>query len=639
MHKTVSITIGGALFTVEERGFERLDAYLASIRNHFAHSPDRDEIVADIESGIAEHFSEKLGKSRKVISLADVDALITQMGTVKDFEKFEGDPENETGGDAPGKIPLKKRLYRDADNKILGGVAAGIANYVGIDPTIMRLLFALSIFLGGFTVILYIILWIIMPEAKSTAEKMEMRGQPLTLSSIEATLKKTMPKATATMKSGTVKRVAQAPFVLLQKIFLLLMQIVRRIVPIIARLAGAFLIVIASALLFALTFVFLMLLVNGGQHYIDVPPSELFGTTTFITLLVSAYVLVLVPILFVTVLGASLARMKNTFSVPWTAGLVGLWMIALMTGVVTGFSKAPMIEAKMQEYQKIYRVEETRSFPVEAFTKIQMGGGHEVIIRKGTETSFVAKGPVNRLEELDVIVEDGQLLVSRKDRFGICIFCSGPYPTIIITTPTFEGGEFYSAVKVTASGFTDAPLDLSVYGSARVNIEGEFTDIKANAHGASIATLRGSAPKIALKLEGASKANIEGDFTDATVIAYGASIASLRGSTQKITTNLEGASKLHAFDFPSEELHVKAFGSSRADVNVSTSISGELHGASRLTYIASDATIDVETSGASRVDQVMNKDEPVQEVYENDPAELVDPLDPGDPAEPMSSEQ
>lgn len=188
MKKTVSIQISGMLFHVDDDAYARLDAYLQSIRTHFAHLADRDEIVSDIESRIAETFSEKIKKSKQTVTLKDVEALIAKMGTVEDFEAFEADTEKESEKAADDDLPEKKvprRFYRNPDDKVIAGVCSGIASYFNIDPVFVRVIFAVFGLMHGIGVVAYIILWIAMPLAKTHSERMEMQGQPMTLSGLQ----------------------------------------------------------------------------------------------------------------------------------------------------------------------------------------------------------------------------------------------------------------------------------------------------------------------------------------------------------------------------------------------------------------------------------------------------------------------
>ncbi len=202
MKKTVSIQISGMLFHVDDDAYDALDAYLQSIRTHFAHLADRDEILSDIESRIAEKFSEKLKKSKQTVTLHDVEALMKTMGTVEDFEAFEEESEekphgDKSAGDTAEEKHKPRRLYRNPDDKVIAGVASGIATYFSIDPVIVRVIFVIFGFMHGIGVIAYIVLWIAMPLAKTHSERMEMQGQPMTLSGLE----KKIQRSTHTFKT------------------------------------------------------------------------------------------------------------------------------------------------------------------------------------------------------------------------------------------------------------------------------------------------------------------------------------------------------------------------------------------------------------------------------------------------------
>ena len=116
------------------------------------------------------------------------------------------------------RINENKRLYRDGDNKILGGVAFGLANYFGVDPAIIRILFIVSLFIGGFGLLAYLILWISIPEAKTVGEKMNMKGYPLTLENIEKFIKEKLPKNDG--KENIFVKIILFPFRVIGPIFL-----------------------------------------------------------------------------------------------------------------------------------------------------------------------------------------------------------------------------------------------------------------------------------------------------------------------------------------------------------------------------------------------------------------------------------
>jgi phage shock protein PspC (stress-responsive transcriptional regulator) len=176
MNKTIIININGIVFHIEEDAYEILKNYMTEVKRHFSNSADSLEITTDIENRIAEMFSELLLKeNRQVIVDHDVTQVVEQMGTVADFEHAEGESNSQS---APYPYNTEgRRLFRDPDDHLVGGVCAGIANYFDIDAVWIRLAFALFTPIGGSGFLLYIILWIVVPKAVTRADKMAMKGE------------------------------------------------------------------------------------------------------------------------------------------------------------------------------------------------------------------------------------------------------------------------------------------------------------------------------------------------------------------------------------------------------------------------------------------------------------------------------
>ncbi len=173
MKKVININFQGRVIPIEESAYDMLKQYVESLRRFFANEEGRDEIINDIEGRIAELFGESLKKGSTCITEDDVNKIIASMGRPEDFEGEEGKVHSQLGGEGnqqggyayepAGAIP-RGRLYRDETDKILGGVCGGLANYLRVDPTIVRLVFALISFGAGTGILLYILLWIILPS-------------------------------------------------------------------------------------------------------------------------------------------------------------------------------------------------------------------------------------------------------------------------------------------------------------------------------------------------------------------------------------------------------------------------------------------------------------------------------------------
>jgi phage shock protein PspC (stress-responsive transcriptional regulator) len=180
MNKTIIININGIVFHIEEDAYEVLRVYMTEVKRHFAYSPDSEEIVGDIENRLAEMFSERLAKDNKqVVVLQDVQEVTAQMGNASDFDVEEDEPVYTAANESSFK--QSKKLFRDMDDRIIGGVCAGVGHYFDIEPRWMRLITLLMFFFGGTGLMLYIILWIVMPKAATRADKMAMKGEPINL--------------------------------------------------------------------------------------------------------------------------------------------------------------------------------------------------------------------------------------------------------------------------------------------------------------------------------------------------------------------------------------------------------------------------------------------------------------------------
>ncbi len=184
MKKTLTVNISGTVYHIEEDAYEALNRYLANIRGQFDGSPGRDEIMADIESRIAELFTERLEGRGEVVTLADVEHVIGVMGQPEDYMAPGGDD----NGPETARGRRYKRLFRDPDDRWIGGVLGGIAAYIGMDPLWLRLAFIALLVLGvGSPVVLYILLWILIPVASSAADRLMMEGEPVTVDNLKRT--------------------------------------------------------------------------------------------------------------------------------------------------------------------------------------------------------------------------------------------------------------------------------------------------------------------------------------------------------------------------------------------------------------------------------------------------------------------
>jgi phage shock protein PspC (stress-responsive transcriptional regulator) len=184
MKKTLSINISGIIFHIDEDAYEMLSLYLEKIRSYFTKAEGCDEIIADIEARIAEMLHQKISDSKQVITIDDIEEIIGIMGKPEEIGAENGSTESKKTYERHNT----KRLFRDPDNKVIGGVCSGISAYFNIDPIWIRIGFVAALFLFGSGPLLYLILWIVIPEARTTAEKLEMKGEPININNIEKSI-------------------------------------------------------------------------------------------------------------------------------------------------------------------------------------------------------------------------------------------------------------------------------------------------------------------------------------------------------------------------------------------------------------------------------------------------------------------
>ncbi len=452
MNKTISITLDGQLFHVEEPAYESLDRYLQAVRGHFSSYPDRDEIVSDIESRMAEQFSAKVAGMNRVINQADIEEIIKIMGTVEDFKAFDDQSSDSAPQPDEPVMGPKRKLYRDSDDKILGGVASGLAAYFGIDATIVRLIFILTLFAGGTGVIAYLILWLIVPEALTPSEKMAMRGERITIADLERKFRDTVKRADDQVKKNeTMTRAGKA----VSDIAGGLLSVLGKILMLLIKIVGFFISVGTAIVLFALTFAFASILVNLDSPYVYFPWQGLMDRPIFYILAASAYLSVFVPLQFIFLAGSSLLSGTSKFRTSVVAGLTALWFAALLVGGATASRYVPQYVETWHEQQATERAENTRVFERTDFQAIELNDGLRATVTQGDAFIVQATGTDRGMERLQLSVEDGVLQgrVSDQD-WRMCAFCPGDEVEVMITMPM------------------ESALSVDVNGGSRIELTG-----------------------------------------------------------------------------------------------------------------------------------------------------------------------
>lgn len=357
MKKVINITLGGIVFAIQEDAYGALDAYFAEIKRHFAGNEDYDEISGDIERAIAEKFVSRKRSERMAVTLADVSAIREEMGSAADFSE-SNEHISKDGADTQDTPPkdgdVKKRLYRDTDDVIIGGVASGLARYFDIDPVIVRIIFVITLFFNGIGLIAYLLLWVIVPAAETTTDKYAMRGERVTLKEITEQVKKnidSIDKKDIERARGVWANV-RGVFV---KIFDVVGIVVRALVKALRYIAGIVLVIAGALGIAGLVSGYLVLFFSDKgmlPEEAQMVFGSLIGDTLGVIALLAAFVVVVVPLQALTVAGASLIAGRNFFTVPKSVTLAAVWIVAIVVAATTSALQAEKIAEQFNIHER-----------------------------------------------------------------------------------------------------------------------------------------------------------------------------------------------------------------------------------------------------------------------------------------------
>lgn len=342
MNKTVNINLANMLFHIDEKAYNKLQRYLEAIKRSFSGTTGSDEIIADIEARIAELFYEKMENERQVITLKEVDEVINIMGQPEDYmvdeDIFDDGPQ--AAYTSPGRV---KKLYRDIDNKYIGGVCAGLEHYLGFDALWIRLIFIFLAIFTGFGFIAYILLWILVPEAATTSQKLDMKGEPVNISNIERKVKEGIDDVADKVKSVDYQKVGDKVKSSGKTFFDTLGDIIMFLFKVFGKFIGILLIIVGAATLIGL---FIGLFTVGLLDIIHIPGLDLYelvnSTATpvwLVTLL--AFFAVGIPFFFLLYLGLKIL-VNNLKSIGNIAkfSLLGLWLLSIIGLIILGIKQA-----------------------------------------------------------------------------------------------------------------------------------------------------------------------------------------------------------------------------------------------------------------------------------------------------------
>lgn len=328
MNKTVNINLASTFFHIDENAYQILERYLRKLKEGFKDTAGGEEILQDIEARIAELFQDLKTNPDYVINTADVEKVIGIMGepeTVLSEEDINTSQEK-----------IHRKLYRDPEDKYIGGIAAGLGHYFKIDATWIRLIWLfLALFSGGVFILIYILFWILVPLAKTTGDLLRMKGEPVNIATIKKKIKEEFDDVTTKIKDLDYEKAGSTLKKKSKNFFQFLENLIRKIPSIILKLIGLLFLLISISSIFAL-FIGSFVLLGLGNLLLPFQFVDL-GVFPDSFWRIALILVVLIPFIFLFSLGIRLLRgVSSRIGSVSRLVLFSLWIIAIGALVFTG---------------------------------------------------------------------------------------------------------------------------------------------------------------------------------------------------------------------------------------------------------------------------------------------------------------
>ena len=356
MNKTVNINLGGMFFHIDEDAYLKLTRYFDAIKRSLNNSSGQDEIIKDIEMRVSELLNEKQISEKHVVGLKDVDEVITVMGQPEDYILEDEGKSNQSFNNSTRK---HKKLYRDKEKGMIGGVATGLGHYFGVDAVWVKILFLVFVFAGfGTGILAYFVLWVVTPEAITTSEKLEMTGEPVTISNIEKKVREEIESLSDKFKNADYDAMGNQVKSGAERISSSVGDFIMTGFKIFAKLLGVILIIGGITVLF---FLLVGVFTLGTNVFIDFPWQNFIEAGNFTEYPIWSFGLLMffavgIPFLFMTLLGFKLLA-PNTKTIGNIAKytLLAIWIIAVAIAISIGIKQATEVsyDNKMVEKKTI----------------------------------------------------------------------------------------------------------------------------------------------------------------------------------------------------------------------------------------------------------------------------------------------
>jgi len=425
MKRTTPITISGQIFYLEEEGFELLRDYLDSLHRYFAGNEGALEILADIEARVAERLVEfRAIDDTGSISPQRVLEIMDGIGRPEDF--------GDLGGESPALPPTRlrdRRLYRDLDGGLLAGVSSGLATYLSLDANLIRAAFVVGTLFGGAGAILYLVLWAVIPPARTAADRLRMIGTPVTASAIA----KLFPGAKA-LHEGALGADFRTPVrnsanALAEKA----QAVLERVVPIVRTLLGIFFLLGGALVTFTICLVGALFL-GLPAHYLDPDVAAFLDTVPFRGLLLSGAMTLLIPAALVLAGGIALLRGRRPQHLGFIAVGAVLTFIALLSTAILGTQTGLAWESHTRNDPGHQAVTLTLT-PEELQTVRVAGAEISVRVIEGREFEVTVNGRRKEFDRLSYSLTEGILNLEMRPMTTGCVFCDRGVVHVIVRTP------------------------------------------------------------------------------------------------------------------------------------------------------------------------------------------------------------
>ena len=356
MNKTISINLGGFFFHIDEDAYQKLSRYFDAVKRSL--SPDgRDEIMKDIESRIAELFQERLKNDKQVVGLSEIEEVISIMGQPEDYKIDDEKTSYQSSSSSSTNFYYpSKRLYRDKENGMIGGVMAGLGHYLGVDSLWLRILMVILFFGFGTGLFVYIVLWILVPEAITTTQKLEMKGQPITISNIEKKVKEGFDDITSKISSIDHEKITNTAKSGASRIGSSIEEVITTIFKVFAKIIGSFILFFSAIALLGIVITSIIMIFSSTmpEHYILNHIQTPIGLETPLWAQGILFLLGFgIPLFFLFILGLKL-MVNNLRSIGnyIKYSLLAVWIVAVGIIISLGINEASQLAFDGKSVQK-----------------------------------------------------------------------------------------------------------------------------------------------------------------------------------------------------------------------------------------------------------------------------------------------